>query len=106
MHAEITIGGSILMLGDEMPNSPYKSPQTLGGTAVSIHLYVADVDASYARAVAAGATGSMPPQDMFWGDRFGQVTDPFGHRWSLATHVREPSPEEITAGAAAMSQEC
>ena len=105
MHAELRIGESPLMLTDEFPEMGSQSPSTLGGTAVTIHLYVEDVDAVYERAVAAGATAVMPPQDMFWGDRYGRLLDPFGHSWSLATHVRDPSPEELEAGAkAAFSQ--
>jgi uncharacterized glyoxalase superfamily protein PhnB len=70
-------------------------PNALKGTPVTLHLYVDDVDASFERAVAAGATATMPPADMFWGDRYGQVTDPFGHRWSLATHKRDVNPDEM-----------
>ena len=100
-HAEIQIGDSRLMLSDEMPEMcDIRSPQALGGSPVGIHLYVEDVDAAVSRAVDAGATVTMPPMDMFWGDRFGTVTDPFGHRWSIATHVEDVSEEEIARRAA------
>ncbi len=93
-HAEIKIGDSIIMLSDEMPGYS-RSPQSLGGTAVNIFLYVKDVDQIFQRAVAAGARINMPVSDMFWGDRYGQVTDPFGHSWSLATHKEDVLPEEL-----------
>ena len=82
MHAEIEIGDSFMMPADEWGG--VKSPKSLGGTTVSIFLYVHDVDALFKRAVAAGATATMPPTDMFWGDRYGKVSDPFGHEWSMA----------------------
>lgn len=97
MHAMVKIGDSPLMLFDEVPEWGSRSPQTLKGTPVILHMYVNDVDAAMAQAVAAGATQTMPATDMFWGDRYGQVTDPFGHQWSLATHVRDVSPEEMQA---------
>ena len=93
-HAEIKIGDSIIMLCDEMPGWG-RSPQSLGGTAVNIFLYVKDVDQVFNQAVAAGAKINMPVDDMFWGDRYGQVTDPFGHSWSLATHKEDVLPEEL-----------
>lgn len=95
MHAEMRIGDSIIMLGEEMPNAGIKAPSTLGGSPVSIFVYVNNVDKFFARAVAAGATGTMPPMDMFWGDRYGKVTDPFGHRWSMATHIEDVSMKEM-----------
>lgn len=95
MHAEIRIGDSPIMLCDECPDWNALSPQTIGGTAVSIMLYVEDVDTVVKRAVAAGATLLMPVEDQFWGDRMGSVTDPFGHKWSIATHREDVSPEEI-----------
>jgi PhnB protein len=95
MHAEIKIGDSPIMLGDEFPNMGNKSPLSLGGTASSIMLYFDDVDAAFERAVAAGATPEMPPTNMFWGDRYAKVIDPFGHAWSLGTHVEDVSPEEM-----------
>ena len=93
-HAEIKIGDSIIMLSDEMPGWS-RSPQSLGGTAVNIFLYVKDVDEVFNRAIDAGAKVAMPLSDMFWGDRYGQVTDPFGRSWSLATHKEDLLPEEI-----------
>ena len=93
-HAEIKIGDSIIMLCDEMPGWS-RSPQSLGGTAVNIFLYVRDVDQVFSRAVAEGAKVGMPVSDMFWGDRYGQVTDPFGHSWSLATHKEDVPLEEL-----------
>lgn len=97
MHAMVKIGDSPLMLFDEAPEWGSRSPQTLKGTPVILHMYVKDVDAAIAQAVAAGATLTMPATDMFWGDRYGQITDPFGHQWSLATHIRDVSPEEMQA---------
>ena len=95
MHAEIKIGDSLLYLADEFPCVGNRSPKSLGATTIGIHLSVADIDATYARAVAAGATPQMPPADMFWGDRFGKLTDPFGHVWSLATHIEDVSAAEM-----------
>jgi PhnB protein len=92
-HAELQIGDSFVMLSDEMMGN--KSPQTLGGSPVSLFLYVENVDSSFKRAVDAGAKADMPPADMFWGDRFGKLSDPFGHSWSLATHIEEVSPQEM-----------
>ena len=103
MHAMVKIGDSPLMLFDEAPEWGSRSPQTLKGTPVIIHMYVKDVDAAMAQAVAAGATLTMPATDMFWGDRYGQITDPFGHQWSLATHIRDVSPEEMQAE---MAKQC
>ena len=95
MHASLRIGDSHLMLVDEMPEWGALGPKSLKGSPVTIHLYVQDVDAAVAQAVAAGAKVTMPVADMFWGDRYGQLEDPFGHRWSVATHTREVSPEEM-----------
>jgi len=102
-HAHLQIGDSALFLADDFPEygGSCRTPAELGGTPVSIHLYVEDVDATFAQAVAAGATAVMPPQDMFWGDRYGRLTDPFGHSWSIATHKRTPSEAEMRAGAEA-----
>ena len=100
LHAELVIGDSRLMLGDEAPEMNALSPQSVGGTGSGVFLYVEDVDAVYARAVEAGARGDMPPQDMFWGDRYGKLTDPFGHEWSIGTHVEDVSDEEIARRAA------
>jgi PhnB protein len=88
VHASIRIGDSALMLSDEMPEMKSLGPKALKGSHVTIHLYVKDVDAFIAEAVAAGATITMPGQDMFWGDRYGQLDDPFGHHWSVATKAR------------------
>jgi PhnB protein len=93
-HAEIQIGDSVVMLSDPFPNATVKPPTELGGTSVGIFLYVEDVDAVFQQAVDAGATVTMPLEDMFWGDRFGSVLDPYGHLWSLATHVEDVPPEE------------
>ena len=101
LHAMLRIGDSPLMLVDEFPDWGALGPQSLKGSPVTIHLYVEDVDAAVERAVAAGAKLTMPVADMFWGDRYGTVEDPFGHRWSLATHIRDLSPEEIQAAAKA-----
>jgi PhnB protein len=95
MHAMLTIGDSTLMLAEEYLNCGHSSPLTLKGSPVTLHLYTKDVDASVAQAVAAGAKVTMPVSDMFWGDRYGQIEDPFGHRWSLATHTRDLTPEQI-----------
>lgn len=100
MHAEIKVGDSIVMLSDECPHMGTKSPLTLGGTATALHLYVEDVDASFKKATKAGAQTKQPPTDMFWGDRYGKVLDPFGHEWGLATHTEDLTPEEIGARAA------
>ena len=103
MHGMVRIGDSPLMLFDEYPEQGCLGPQSLKGSPVIIHLYVTDVDAAVARAVEAGARVTLPVADMFWGDRYGQLEDPFGHCWSVATHIRDASPEEI---AAAASQGC
>ena len=95
MHASLGIGDSHLMLVDEMPEWGSLGPKSLKGSPVTIHLYVQDVDAAVAQAVAAGAKVTMPVADMFWGDRYGQLEDPFGHRWSVATHTRDVSPEDM-----------
>lgn len=104
-HAQITIDGAPVMLVDEFPEMGSVGPLALKGSPVTIHLYVKDVDATMARAVDAGARIIMPVADMFWGDRYGQIEDPFGHHWSVATHVRDLSPEEIAAGAAAAAEQ-
>ena len=98
MHAVIKIGDSTIMLADENPEWNVKGPKLLGGSPVALHYYVKDVDASYKRAVDAGATAVMPPSDMFWGDRYGVLTDPWGHVWSMATHVKDMTPEEMHEG--------
>jgi uncharacterized glyoxalase superfamily protein PhnB len=95
MHAELRIGDSIVMLADEFPDFGSLSPQSIGGTGMGLHIYVEDVDSAFDRAVGAGATIEMPVSDMFWGDRYGKLLDPFGHKWSIATHTRDMSTEEI-----------
>ena len=95
MHAEIRVGTSRIMLGDEAPSMGCLAPVTLGGPGGSLYVYVPDVDAAFKQAVAAGAKALMPVTDMFYGDRFGQVEDPSGHRWGLATHVEDLAPEEM-----------
>jgi uncharacterized glyoxalase superfamily protein PhnB len=105
MHAAVRIGDSTLMLVDENPQYGSLGPKSLKGSPVTIHLYVEDADATVAQAVAAGAKVTMPVQEMFWGDRYGQLEDPFGHRWSVATHVRDLTPEEIQRGMAKMIEE-
>jgi PhnB protein len=101
-HAEIRIGDSIIMMSDEFPEYGGKSPQTLGGSAVNIHLYVEDVDALFKRALAAGAKERKPVKDQFYGDRSGQVEDPFGHLWWIATHKEDVSPAEMQKRVEAM----
>jgi PhnB protein len=93
MHAEMQIGDSMVMVADENPGC--KSAQSSGGSPVSIFLYVEDVDSTFNQAVQAGAKADMPPQDMFWGDRFGKLTDPFGHLWALATHIEDVAPQDM-----------
>lgn len=95
MHAQLSIGDSVIMLAEERPQQGCGGPQTLGGTPVSFYLFVEDADKAVQRAVAAGATVAMPVADMFWGDRGGQVVDPFGHRWFLATHREDVPKEEL-----------
>jgi PhnB protein len=94
-HAELQIGDSVLMLGDTMPQSSARAPKDLGGTSAVFMLYVEDADAFVQRAADAGATVTRPMADMFWGDRFGQVGDPFGHQWGVATHVEDVPPGEM-----------
>ena len=95
MHAELRIGDSVIFLGDEAPEYGARSPQSLGGSPVSLNLYTEDCDATFDRAVAAGATPTMPVADQFWGDRYGKLTDPFGHTWGIATHKEDVSAEEV-----------
>jgi PhnB protein len=95
MHAEITIGNSVLMLADENTERGYLSPKSIGGTGSSIMFYTDDVDATYKKALAAGSTSDQPPTDMPWGDRMCNITDPFGHNWAIATHKEDVSPEEM-----------
>jgi PhnB protein len=100
VHAELKIGDSIIFLSDEFPEMGSRGPESLGGTATTIHLYVPDVDAVFQQAIAAGAQSLMPVQDQFWGDRFGTLVDPYGHRWSISTHIEDVSPEECERRAA------
>lgn len=94
-HAELAIGESLIMLADEFPDMGARSPKAVGGSPVTIHVYVEDADATVALAVNAGATVTRPVEDKFYGDRGGEVLDPFGHRWSIASHVEDLSPEEM-----------
>ncbi len=94
-HAELLIGNSIIMLGDESPECGHLSPQTLNGSAVGFALYVEDVDTAFERAMRAGATVQEPLTNKFWGDRAGSLIDPFGHKWMLLTHVEDVSPDEM-----------
>lgn len=94
MHAQIRIGDSAIMLADDFPEYGGLGPKALKGSPVTIHLYVPDVDAAVERAVKAGATVTMPPADQFWGDRYARLEDPFGHHWSIATHVRDVDPAQ------------
>jgi len=102
MHARLRICGSALMLVDEMPEWNCLGPKSLQGSPVTIHLFVENVDAFYKQAVDAGATAKMPPADMFWGDRYGVLVDPFGHNWSVATHLRDMTAEEMAQAAQKM----
>lgn len=103
MHAEVQIGDSVFFMNDEMMGA--KAPQTLGGSAVTVHLQVEDVDALWNQAVSAGCQVMMPLADQFWGDRYGMLVDPFGHNWSMASHIEDVPPEEMGKRAeAAMSQ--
>jgi PhnB protein len=95
MHATVRMGDSMLMLNDEMPEHGALSPLSSGGSGVTLHIYTENVDDAFARAVAAGATVKMPLADQFWGDRYGVVADPYGFKWSLATRVKELSPEQM-----------
>lgn len=100
MHATLKIGGSNVMLSDEFPEQGgNRGPDIVGSTTVTIHLNVPNADKAFAQAIEAGATAIMPPADMFWGDRFGKLRDPFGHEWSIAHHVRDVSPAEIMEAA-------
>ena len=94
-HAELQIGDSIIMLGEECPEHHSVSPQTLEGSPVTLTLYVENVDSAFDRAVEAGATSREPVEDKFWGDRAGSLTDPFGHRWMLMTHIEDVPPEQM-----------
>ena len=101
-HAELQLGDSRIMLADENPEVGAISPQSVGGSAVTIHLYVENVDAIARKAIAAGATVTRPVADQFYGDRLGMLTDPFGHRWSIATHLEDVPEEEMHRRAQAL----
>jgi PhnB protein len=98
VHAEIQIGDSRVMLSDEMPDMDVRSPKAYNGTPVGFYVYVENVDEAWRRAVDAGAKEVSPLTDMFWGDRIGSLQDPFGHKWNLAQHVADPTPEEMQKG--------
>ena len=104
MHAALRIGNSVLMLTDEFPEWGGFGPKSLKGSPVTVHLYVENVDAAVGQAVAAGAKITMPLADMFWGDRYAQLEDPFGHHWSVATHTRDLNPAEIQEAMGKMSR--
>lgn len=103
MHAAIRIGDAIVMLHDEFPEMGARGPKAIGGTAVTLHHYTPDADAAFARAVDAGCSVVMPLADQFWGDRYGLVEDPFGHRWSIAMQTRQLTPQQITEAMQAMA---
>jgi PhnB protein len=105
MHAELKIGDSIFMLADEFPEFGSMSPLSTGGSGMGLHIYSEDVDKAFDRAVKAGAKVDMPVADMFWGDRYGKLADPFGHKWSIATHKADLSPEEMDKGMKAMMKD-
>jgi uncharacterized glyoxalase superfamily protein PhnB len=105
MHAELVIGDSIFMLGDEMPEYGSLSPLSTGGAGMGLHIYLEDVDTAFDRAVKAGATVEMPVADMFWGDRYGKLADPFGHKWSIGTHKADLTEEEMEKAMKAMAQD-
>src|SRR5215471_20099065 len=98
MHAELMIGDSIVMLSDEFPEFGALSPQSIGGSPMGLHIYIDGVDAAFDRAVKAGAQVEMPVMDQFWGDRYGKLRDPFGHKWSIGTHIKEVSMDEMKKG--------
>ena len=100
MHSSLKIGNSVVMLVDEYPDMGCLSPQSINGTPVTVHLYVEDADAVFDKAVEAGAKVTMPLENTFWGDRYGKLEDPFGHSWSVATHIEDLTPEQIIEGAA------
>lgn len=99
-HAELQIGNPVLMLSDEYPEMNMRGPKALGGSPVTLSVYVEDVDSVFERAVSAGATALRQPEDQFYGDRSGQFEDPFGHRWNVATHIEDVSPDEMAKRAA------
>ena len=98
MHAELQIGDSVIMLADEFPEFGSVSPQSIGGSPTGLHIYIDNVDSAFDRAVKAGAQVEMPVMEQFWGDRYGKLKDPFGHKWSIATHVKDLSADEMKRG--------
>ena len=102
-HAELMIGAGMIMLADQFPDMGFRAPTAFGGSPVTVHVYVEDVDAVFARALALGATATRELEHQFYGDRSGQFEDPFGHRWNVASHVEDVSPEEMERRAAAMA---
>jgi PhnB protein len=104
-HAELEIGNSVIMLSDEFPDMGNSSPKTIGGSPVTVSMYVEDVDDVFKRALGAGAKEVSPLNDQFYGDRSGQFEDPFGHRWNVSSHIEDVSPEEMEKRMAAMMQE-
>lgn len=102
MHAMIQIGNSFVMMADEFPDMGAVGPQTLGGTSIELYIYTDDADKLFKQAIDAGATQIMPVNDMFWGDRYGQIQDPYGHRWAIATHKKDVTPEEMKKAAKEM----
>ncbi len=104
-HAELEIGNSVIMLADEHPDMDFRGPASIGGTSVTLHLYVPDVDATFSKATAAGAKPVRAVEDQFYGDRAGSVRDPFGHVWHIATHKEDLSPEELRRRAEAASKQ-
>lgn len=105
MHAEIKIGDSIIFLGDECAERGVLGPESRGGVTSSLMLYVNDVDATFDKAIKAGCTAIMPVALQFWGDRFGKLSDPFGHQWAIATHVEDVPPDEMKKRAEAMAKQ-
>ncbi|MGA6979962.1 MAG: VOC family protein [Candidatus Sulfotelmatobacter sp.] len=95
MHSELRIGDSLFMVADEFPEWGSLSPQSTGGSGMGLHIYVEDVDTAFDRAIGAGGIVEMPVMDMFWGDRYAKLLDPFGHKWSIATHKRDMSEKEV-----------
>ena len=102
-HAELQIGDTRIMLNDEFPENGNLGPKSRGGTSVGLIIYADDVDSAFKKAIDAGGTQTMPVENQFWGDRMGGLTDPFGHKWSIATHVEEVAPEEHESRMAAWS---
>jgi uncharacterized glyoxalase superfamily protein PhnB len=103
-HAELRIGDSMVMLGDEYPQMGAVSPTTIKGTGVHLFIYCKNVDKAFAQATAAGATAELPPTDMFWGDRYCKLADPYGHKWGIATHIEDVSPKEMARRSAEAMQ--